>query len=161
MDAPLFYVETSAWGSLAPRQPADRKQAVRRLLGLLDRVRGYCVISPTVLEEIEDAKPAVAKAIHQQVLVVQPLVFPTTEQVRELAAAYLEEEVLPQRRRADALHVAAATVLNCDYLVTWNHRHLTRPKKKLQFQAVNLLCGHLHSPMICNPFEAYDELRHQ
>src|SRR5262249_32167123 len=62
-DAPTFYLETSACGSLAPRQPADRKQAVRQLLNLLDGVRGRCVLSGTVLEEIEASPPAVAETI--------------------------------------------------------------------------------------------------
>ena len=36
------------------------------------------------------------------------------------------------RRREDALHVAAATCMSADYLVSWNHRHMTRPMKRLQ-----------------------------
>ena len=55
MSGLTFYLETSVWGSLAPRQPRDRKQAVHRLLRLLDGVRGQCVISEVVLGEIHDA----------------------------------------------------------------------------------------------------------
>jgi hypothetical protein len=67
MSAPTFYVETSVWGSIAPRQPRDRKQAVQRLLRLLDGVRGLAMISFSVLTEIEAAPPEysipIAKAI--------------------------------------------------------------------------------------------------
>jgi hypothetical protein len=40
MAGPTFYLATSVRGSLAPRQPRDRKQVVHRLLRLLDGVRG-------------------------------------------------------------------------------------------------------------------------
>lgn len=161
LDVPTVYLETSACGSLAPRQPADRKQAVRRLLSLLDGVRGRCVVSTTVYEEVEASPPAVVEAILKHLDILGPTIHGITVEVEQLAQAYLANKVLPERRSADALHVAAATVYGCDYLVSWNHRHLTRPQKKLQFQGVNQLHGYLKSPLICNPLEACHELRHR
>jgi hypothetical protein len=76
-----------------------------------------------------------------------------------LARAYIAAGVLPLSREADALHVAVATCLQLDYLVSWNHRHMTRPRKRLQYESVNRLQGYLKTPMICNPFEACDEIR--
>src|SRR2546425_9033399 len=67
--------------------------------------------------------------------------------------------VVPERRELDALHVAAATCFAADYLVSWNHRHMTRPLKRTQYEAVNRLNGYLQTPFICNPVEACDELR--
>ena len=49
----------------------------------------------------------------------------------DFARGYIEAGVLPKARDADALHVAAATNLEFDYLVSWNHRHMTRPMKRL------------------------------
>ncbi len=57
MVTPTVYIETSVWGSLAPRQPPDRKRIVQQLLSLLDGLRGLCVISDAVLEEIDLAPP--------------------------------------------------------------------------------------------------------
>jgi hypothetical protein len=57
MTPPTFYLETSVWGSLAPRQPRDRKQVVQRLLQLLDGLRGIGLISRAVSVEIEAAPP--------------------------------------------------------------------------------------------------------
>ncbi len=64
---------------------------------------------------------------------------------------YLEPSVLGS--------LAAATCYGDDYLVSWNHRHLTRPLKRLQYEAVNRLHGYLKTPLICNPLEVLDELR--
>lgn len=158
MAGPAFYLETSVWGSLAPCQPRDRTQVVHRLLRLLDGTRGQCVISDVVLAEIKKAPTDVADQILQHIEPVQHIVHPISEAMETLARAYIAAGVLPEDREADALHVAAATCLELDYLVSWNHRHMTRPKKRLQYEAVNRLQGYLKTPMICNPFEACDEL---
>ena len=87
MDVPTFYLETSVWGSLAPRQPRDRKQVVSRLLSLLDSVRGTCVISVGVLLEVAGAAPAEAGVLRGHIDQKRPIVFPITEAVEALAQA--------------------------------------------------------------------------
>ena len=158
MPAPTFYLETSVWGTLASGQPRDRKQKVHRLLRLLDGVRGQCVISEVVLTEINKASPEDANQIRKYFERIQHVVHPISEAMETLAVAYIAADVLPEGREADALHVAAATFLQLDYLVSWNHRHMTRSKKRLQYEAVNRLQGYLKTPMICNPFEACNEI---
>jgi hypothetical protein len=161
MTQSTYDLETSVWGSLAPRQPRDRTQVVQRLLRLLDGVRGTCVISDVVEAEINDAPPDQAERIRRHIDRVQPIVHPISDSMELLAQAYIEAGVLPERRQADALHVAAATCLQLDYLVSWNHRHMTRPMKRLQYESVNRLHGYWKTPLICNPFEACDEIRHR
>ena len=158
MPVPTFYLETSVWGSLAPRQPRDRKQKVLQLLRLLDGVRGEGVISDVVLGEIAKAPADAADQILLHVDRKKLVVHRINEAMEALAQAYITAGVLPEGREADALHVAAATCLQLDYLVSWNHRHLTRPQKRLQYESVNRLQGFLKTPMICNPFEACNEL---
>lgn len=147
------------WGCLAPRQRADRKRIVRQFLSLLDGVRGLCVISTGVLEEMERAPSAVAAALRPHLTSVDPVIYSIPEAVDDLAQAYIRGGVLPQRREADAVHVAAATYFGVDYLVSWNHQHMTRPTKRLQYEAVNQLNGYAKTPLICNPLEACNELR--
>lgn len=156
---PTYYLETSVWGSLAPRQPRDRKRVAHDLLRLLDGVRGQCVVSDVVLREISKAPPEEAEQIRRYLDRVQTSLYPISEAMDALAGAYLLAGVLPHGREADALHVAAATCLQVDYLVSWNHRHMTRPKKRLEYGSVNQLQGYLKTPFICNPFEACNELR--
>lgn len=86
-------------------------------------------------------------------------VLPITDEVEDLARAYIDAGVLPERRELDAVHVAVATCFQLDYLVSWNHRHMTRPMKRLQFESVNRIQGYFKMPLICNPIEACDELR--
>jgi hypothetical protein len=159
MTVSTFYLETSVWGSVAPRQPRDRRQVVQRLLQLLDGVRGRAVISQAALIEIEAAPPEYRDPILKEINLRKPDVLPITAEVESLARTYIEADILPVRRETDASHVAVATCFQLDYLVSWNHRHMTRPLKRLQYEAVNRLQGYFKMPLICNPFEACDELR--
>ena len=86
-DVPRFYIETSAWGSLAPRQPRDRKQVVRSLLSLLDGARGTCVISVGVLMEIARAHPADATVLREHIDRMRPVVYPVSEAMEVLTQA--------------------------------------------------------------------------
>jgi hypothetical protein len=158
MATSTFYLETSVWGSLAPHQPRDRTQVVHRLLRLLDGVRGKCVIGEVVLAEIHDAPEDEAREILHHINRVNPDVYTITDAMESLAQAYLMAGVLPESRRSDARHVAAATCLGADFLVSWNHRHMTRPRKRLQYELVNQLHNYLRTPLICNPFEACHEI---
>jgi len=48
----------------------------------------------------------------------QHLVYPISEPMESLALVYISAGVLPEGREADAMHVAAATCLGLDYLVS-------------------------------------------
>lgn len=154
MAAPTFYIETSVWGSLARRQPRDRKQAVLCLLRLLAGQQGTCVISKIVQDEVDAAPPADRETVHKWLEVLQPQILPLTESAHDLARSYLAFKVVPERRLADALHVAVATVYGMDFLVSWNHRHMTGSAKRREFQAVNLRNGYEKTPQIIKPMEA-------
>jgi hypothetical protein len=99
LSSATFYLETSIWGTLAPRQPRDRKQVVHRLLKLLDGVRGQCVISDVVVTEIEEASADKAETILEHLDRAQPTVHPITEAIEELARAYIAAGVLPAGER--------------------------------------------------------------
>ena len=94
---PTYYIETSVWGSLVPRQPADRKRIVRRLLSLLDGHRGRGVIAAVVLAEVNLAPAAEAEGIRRSITSLRPTVYAVTEAVEALAQAYIAAGVLPER----------------------------------------------------------------
>src|SRR5262249_44951336 len=102
-------------------------------------VRGQCVISEVVLAEIRDAPAHEASQILRQLDRVKPSVYAITADMDVLARAYIAAGALPEAREQDARHVAAATCLQLDFLASWNHRHMTRPMKRLQYESANRL----------------------
>lgn len=69
----------------------------------------------------------------------------------ELQQSYIKEGILSEKWYDDALHVAIATVADCDVIVSWNFKHIVNFQKIPMFNAVNVLNGYkpiaIHSPM--------------
>jgi hypothetical protein len=72
--------------------------------------------------------------------------------VEDLADAILQSGSLPPAARSDAIHVAAATLVKVDFLLTWNCRHLANPHLQKPLRALMAARG-LILPEICTPIE--------
>ena len=74
----------------------------------------------------------------------------------EIVQAYVEHKVMPQDPAGDALHLALASFHECDYLVTWNCRHLANANKFGHIREINRTLG-LKSPELVTPQELLGE----
>jgi hypothetical protein len=59
---------------------------------------------------------------------------------------------MPDDPRGDALHLALASYNRCDFLLTWNCRHLANANKFEHIHRVNLQLG-LFNPILTTPFD--------
>jgi len=63
-------------------------------------------------------------------------------EARELADAYIAAGVITARMRADAQHIAIATVARVDVLVSWNFKHIVNLDRIHGYNSVNLRKGY-------------------
>ena len=75
------------------------------------------------------------------------------DEVSVLADEYLRAGVIPASKPEDALHLAIASVLEYDVLLSWNFRHLANIRKQVQVNAVNTGAGYLHPLSLLSPME--------
>ena len=78
------------------------------------------------------------------------------EAVADIVATYISHHVMPNDPVGDALHLAVASFHKCDFLVTWNCRHLANANKFGHIRRVNTLLG-LFVPAIVTPLELLGE----
>ncbi len=79
-------------------------------------------VSELVLEECGAGDPNLAQrrlALLSGIAVLRP-----NGAMLELAKALVEARPMPAKAADDVLHVATATVYGCEYLLTWNCRHI-------------------------------------
>jgi hypothetical protein len=69
-------------------------------------------------------------------------VLPVTAEAEVLADEYIGREVFPRAARADALHVAVATIHGVGIIVSWNFRHMVRLRTRQLLAAINPLLGY-------------------
>ena len=128
-----IYADTSVIGGC---EDEEFRESSRRLIGRCERGDVTLVISALALEELKGARQAIRDAL----LVLgtdQVEVISMTEEVEELADRYIESGALGEGMRADARHIAAATVAGVDVLAGWNFRRMVNLWKIRQYNAVN------------------------
>lgn len=155
MDERQYYVETSVWGMLPKGQPREMRRSSLQFVKRLTNQN--CFVSEVVLREIMGAPEEDRTQINQVLNRVDPAVLEMTPEAEKLAEYYIASDILPPKKRDDALHVAIATVHTMDVLVSWNHRHIANVRKTEQYRGANLLRGFSHTPMILTPLEVLHE----
>lgn len=73
-----------------------------------------------------------------------------SNEIRDIVTTYITRKLMPQGPLGDALHLALASYYKCDYLLTWNCKHLANPNKFQHIRIVNTTLG-LYVPIITTP----------
>ena len=96
------------------------------------------IVSPVTIQELKNAKSEAKREASMSFLeAVKPVELPKNDEAENLAWVYVREDVLTQTHIDDLTHIAYAIVSRCDYVVTWNMRHLANPRTIRRVNDVN------------------------
>ncbi len=133
-----FYVDTSVWGGYYDKEFSEWT------IPFIEQARQgrfTIALSDVTLDELQSAPEKVQDL---------PTTIPTkfieavtiTEEQFKLAGHYLSEGALPQKFYSDAQHIAIASILKVDSLVSWNFKHMVNFFRIKQYNAINLKFGY-------------------
>lgn len=108
------------------------------------------VTSPAVLDELSEGVPE--RSAQRLALIAELPLLPVEPPVVEIVQAYIQHKLMPGDPTGDALHLALASYHKCDFLATWNCRHLANANKFGHIRRVNTLLG-LFVPALVTPLE--------
>lgn len=148
------YIETSIVSYLVADPSRDlvtaANQQVTRDWWQQRRESFACLASQEVIAE---ASRGDSEQVRRRlaVLATIPRVAVSTE-AQELARLFLATGCLPPKAARDAVHLAVATAIAADYLLTWNCRHLANAQilKRLDHEAQHAAYT---LPRVCTPLE--------
>lgn len=66
-----------------------------------------------------------------------------TEEMDQLANSYVNEKVVGETSIDDCRHIACATIMKVDYLVSWNFKHIVNVFRIRGYNSVNLKNGYI------------------
>jgi hypothetical protein len=152
------YIETTipsyltAWRSpelvMAANQEATRKWWDE------SRTKFELFISELVITEISGGD---SNAVKRRLAVVEGFTeLALTDRAEALAGKLLLGAALPQKAKADALHIAIAAVNGMDYLLTWNCTHIANAIMRPKIESICRIAGY-EPPVICTPPELVEE----
>jgi predicted nucleic acid-binding protein len=132
------YIDTSVINGLLADDAPDIQEKTKRFFS---RVHGHeltVYISGTVIAEIEATPDQDRRDDLLEILDRYPFrVLEVTEDALQLAQEYIVRGIIPLRSRADALHIALASVHRIEVLVSWNFKHIVKHKTRILTNAVN------------------------
>jgi hypothetical protein len=133
-----IYVDASVVGGCEDDEFAEHSL---RLMECFVRGDFVLVVSTLTVQELAGAPDAVRRHLgavpesHIETLQLDA-------EARELAEAYIAEGVIAATMRADAQHIAIATVARVDVLVSWNFQHIVNLYRIRGYNSVNLRRGY-------------------
>jgi hypothetical protein len=151
------YSDTSVFGGVFDD---EFKTASSSFFGLVQRGRFELLVSDVTRAEIDDA-PAQVKVLFDSLL-GRMILIAVDDQVLSLRDAYVAAGVVGHRWLDDAAHVAAASVVQADLIVSWNFRHIVHFDKIRLYNEVNIKQGYrvidIRSPMEVVDYEDEESL---
>jgi hypothetical protein len=156
MPKPRVYVETTIVSYLAARQSRDVVTAGRQVTTQQwwdnERHKYELMASSEVADECGGGDPFIAA--RRQTILNELSIFPVDGEIMELAERLIAPGAIPRTAGPDAIHIAAACVGRCGFLVTWNFRHIANVTIRRKVEGILLKYGYSQT-IICTP----DQLR--
>jgi hypothetical protein len=110
--------------------------------------------SEAVIHELEDGDyPTKADALS---LLADIPVLAIDLPIVEIVETYIRHRLMPANPSGDAMHLALASFYRCDFLLTWNCKHLANANKFAHIRRVNVMLG-IFVPTLVTPLEFLDE----
>ena len=130
------YIENSVIGGYFDK---EFKNPTRKLFELFKKGIYVPVVSDHVFVELHNGAP---KRVVDNLGTIDCEIQAVTDEMRELSLKYMAEKIIGEQYYDDALHIAIATVLHVDILVSWNFKHIVNFNKIRLFNSVNLREGY-------------------
>lgn len=154
----LIYVETSIPSFYFETRPTAQMEARREwtrewweIFALTDTL----VTSPAVMAELaRTPEPKRSECLH---LMASLPVLEITEAADDLMRLSIKHKIMPDDTEGDAMHLALATLHECDILVSWNCRHIANANKTDHIRRINGRLN-LKTPALITPVELLEQL---
>lgn len=110
------------------------------------------VSSPAVVDELNSGGYPEQKRKNALALINQIPLESFEPAIADIVQTYIQHKLMPNNPVGDALHLALASYHKCDFLLTWNCKHLANANKFHHIRRVNTLLG-LYIPLLVTPLE--------
>ncbi len=141
---PSFYFEVRTEPEMVARREWTRQWWDNHFLDY-DVVTSVAVVDELAIGSFEARENALG-------LIADLPLLDINESIADSVATYISHHVMPSDPAGDALHLAIASWHKCDFLLTWNCRHLANANKFGHIRRINTLLG-LYVPSLVTPLE--------
>ena len=150
-----YYLDTTIFNFVFAEGETEKKDITIKLFRDLPLIAEGIYISDEVIREISRASEPRRSQLEGLLRESSPLLLEIDLESEKMADRYIEEGIIPERYRSDALHIAVAVINGIDAIVSWNFEHIVKLKTRVMVNGINRLHGY-HEIEICSPEEVVE-----
>ena len=137
-----IYIDTSVW-NIALETNREHSKITNEFLNSFFLTKD-CTF---VISELVEAEVSAAYDLRKQELLrllnkFKPEVVLLNNQATYLANKYIQQNLIPPKFTDDAVHIAIASVYHCNFLASWNFKHIVRANVIQGVHIINLNEGY-------------------
>lgn len=133
-----LYLDTSVFGGYFDEEFAVE---TRKLFNEIFGFKHNIILSEITLREIEGAPKKIQKLLNDIPKSIVSTVA-INKEIIDLSRKYISKKVISEKFKADALHIATATIQRVDLIVSWNFKHMVNVRRIREYNSVNLSEGY-------------------
>jgi predicted nucleic acid-binding protein len=138
MRVPKIYLETSVFNFYFADDAPDKRDDTLRLFEEIRQGKYEPYTSVFVVEELRAAPEPKRSQMLDIIRQYGIIALPGESESRRMAGLYVAEGIIPGKYLTDALHIAATTVNDLDFIVSYNFQHIVKLKTVTMTESVNL-----------------------
>ena len=156
-----IYLDTSAISHLEQNEKTFEQTYSRQMSDCIKAGLFVVCLSGIVFDEINACSPPLKDALLRHLSEIDFEDISINSAINTLAAKLIEKKVLPKGSLRDSQHIAAAIVAGCDYIISWNMKHMANVKINRNIRHIIIDEGYkeilLIPPTMLLDEEAYNE----
>ena len=137
-----LYLDTSVVSHLdAPDTPEKMQDTLR----LWDEIKAGVydiIISDIVIDEITHCAQPKREILFEYLAEIDYLRVDGNDEIEEIAEQLIRLGILKAKCRDDCMHIGTAVASQCDYIVSWNFKHMVNVKTIKGVRAITNLYGY-------------------
>jgi predicted nucleic acid-binding protein len=146
-----IYLDTSVIGYLYAQDVPEEMNDVLKLWKELRLGKYDIIISELTFTELSESPEEKQDVFSRFINEINFIDLAISKEAEALAGEYVSNGVLAQKHYDDCLHLALATVSNCDIVVSRNFKHMVRYKTIEGVRSTNAKNGYYKSIDILSP----------
>lgn len=137
-----IYLDTSVISHLHADDVPEKMAKTLEFWDCIQQGEYSVYISDLVVAEIEQCHEPKKSYLTQKMDSVPLEVVEINDEMVVLAEKYVSEGIFSDKYMDDATHVAAASVLGCTAIVSWNFKHMVKLKTIIGVTGINRFMGY-------------------
>lgn len=151
MDKMKIYLDTSVISYLDQKDAPERMKKTQEIWEFLKKGQYDIYISDIVAYELNKCYTEKRDILFDYLSQIDYNMIETDEKTMELAGKFIDLGFLKRESYDDCRHIAAAILVGCDFIISWNFKHIVNAKTIRGIKAVTAYEGYkdltIYSPL--------------